>query len=72
MLQTQPLHKSDNIQYDYLKCPACKKGRLCDKPAGEKVKTRSTPDGISLDQGNWLILKCPNCSQKFAVSFTKE
>lgn len=37
MLLIQQLYKPQRLKSDYVLCPACKRGRLCDKPQGEKI-----------------------------------
>ena len=37
MLLIEQIYEHNDIASDYVKCLACKRGRLCDKPAGEKV-----------------------------------
>ncbi len=37
MLLIEQVYGQGNIKCDYVKCPACKQGRLCDKPVGEKA-----------------------------------
>lgn len=67
MLAVEQMQEHYSIPSDYVRCPACKKGRLCDKPLGEKVKV--TP--IKSDRMNWsgnrIILKCPKCAKKSAI-----
>ena len=37
MLLIEQIYEPNNIRSDYVRCPACKRGRLCDKPVGEKA-----------------------------------
>jgi hypothetical protein len=69
MIWIKQLYVDDDIQSDYVKCPSCKKGRLCDKAVGEKATT------ICVDNPKnnaSIILKCPKCGSKFLVSITPE
>lgn len=72
MLMIQQIYEPDNRKYDYVKCPACKRGRLCDKPAGDKVVAFAIESDPPSDRSSRIILKCPKCSQKFIIGFTKE
>lgn len=72
MLLIEQVHGQGNIRCDYVKCPACKRGRLCDKPVGEKAMAIAIQSDTSPKRGSQIILKCPKCAQRFAISFTKE
>lgn len=72
MLLIEQIFEQDSIQSDFVRCPACKRGRLCDRPTGEKVMAIAIRGDTSLRKSNRIILKCPKCSQKFLISFTKE
>ena len=37
MLIIEQIYESSDIKSDFVRCPSCKKGRLCDKPAGERA-----------------------------------
>ena len=65
MLLIQPFSEK-TIKSDYVKCPSCKTGRLCDKPSG--IKIRAVPiDDTSINGENKIILKCPKCASKFVI-----
>ena len=72
MLLIEQIFEQDTIQSDFVRCPACKRGRLCDRPAGEKAMAIAIHGDASLRKSSRIILKCPKCSQKFVISFTKE
>lgn len=72
MLLIERIYEPDNFRCDYVKCPACNRGRLCDKPVGEKVMAIAIQSDATHERSNRIILKCPKCSQKFLISFTKE
>ena len=71
MLLIEQIQEPNNIRSDYVKCPACKRGRLCDKPVEEKVAAIAIQDNTTAQSGR-IILKCPRCSSKILVSFTNE
>ena len=72
MLLIEQIFEQDTIPCDFVKCPACKRGRLCDRPVGEKAMAIAIAGDASIKKSNRIILKCPKCSQKFLISFTKE
>lgn len=72
MLLIEQIYEPDNIPSDFVKCPACKRGRLCDKPVGEKVMPIAIQGSPTHQRGNRIFLKCPKCAQTFIISFTKE
>lgn len=72
MLLIEQVYGQGNIKSDYVKCPACKQGRLCDKPVGEKAMVIAVQGDSHRQRSNGVILKCHKCSQKFIISFTKE
>lgn len=72
VLLIEQIYEPDNIRCDYVKCPACKRGRLCDKPVGEKAMAIAIQGDTPPKRSSRIILKCPKCSQKFVISFTKE
>ncbi len=72
MLLIEQVSEKNEIKSDYVKCPTCKRGRLCDKAIGDKVSVTA----IDTDHSNWtstkIILKCPKCSNRFYLHITKE
>ncbi len=60
----------DNKKTDYVKCPICNSGRLCDKPVAEKVTVVAANDSVR--DNNGIILKCPKCKQKVIINISKE
>ena len=72
MLLIEQIYDPNNIRSDYVRCPACKRGRLCDKPVGEKAMAIAIQGDTAKTRNSRIILKCPRCSQKFVISFTKE
>lgn len=68
MLLVNELYNEKTITSDYVRCPYCNKGRLCDKPVDLKVlskKTESTLDKTEV----FVILKCHKCGRKSTVQF---
>lgn len=70
MLMIEQIYEPANLKSDFVKCPACKRGRLCDKPVEERVMAIAIIP--KSDRRNRIILKCPSCTQKFIITFTKE
>lgn len=64
MIQISKIEDDDNTRYDFVKCPKCGKGRLCDKPKGAKVSILQI-DGKGLDH---VIIKCPICGSRYLIS----
>lgn len=50
--------------YDFVICPTCKRGRLCDKPCVSIVSL----EHISRNDNEHVILKCPKCGSRFVIS----
>lgn len=72
MLIIEQIYESSDIKSDFVRCPSCKKGRLCDKPAGERATVIALkPDHIGRTSSK-IILKCPKCGQKFMIHLPKE
>ena len=65
MLFIRPLILPDLLRRNYVRCPICKRGRLCDCPAGEQVKVQEFHDNAPR---TGVILKCPKCSNLFFIS----
>lgn len=72
MLLIEQIYEPDNLKCDYVKCPVCKRGRLCDKPVGEKVMAIAVSGETRQRTGTRIILKCPKCAQKFIVTVPTE
>ena len=72
MLFIEQVYEKSNIKSDYVRCPSCKRGRLCDKPIGEKATVIALKSGHSERTSSRIILKCPKCSQKFIIHLSKE
>lgn len=72
MLFIEQVYEKSNIKSDYVRCPSCKRGRLCDKPIGEKATVIALKPGHSERTSSSIILKCPKCSQKFIIHLSKE
>lgn len=72
MLMIEQIYEPANLKSDFVKCPACKRGRLCDKPIEERVMAIAITGTPKSDRRNRIILKCPSCTQKFIITFTKE
>lgn len=64
MIRICKLEKGADITYDYVRCPSCGKGRLCDKPRGTKVAVLRI-EGMVLDH---VVIKCPKCSALYLVA----
>ncbi|MCH5273425.1 MAG: hypothetical protein J1E35_07105 [Lachnospiraceae bacterium] len=71
MLVIEQFHENPDTQSDYVRCPACKKGRLCDKPAGDKAAV-AIKVTVPVKKNSRIILKCPKCSQKFLIYLSKD
>ena len=72
MLLIEYIFDPNTMKSDHVKCPACRRGRLCDKPIEEKAMTIAIQGNFLRKQNNGIILKCPKCSKQFLISFTKE
>ena len=72
MLLIEQIYEPSDVTSDYVKCLACKHGRLCDKPVGEKVMAIAIRGDIPKSNAHRIILKCPKCGQKFLLSFPSE
>ena len=72
MLIIEQIYESSDIKSDYVRCPSCKKGRLCDKPAGERATVIALkPDHVGRTSSK-IILKCPKCGHRFMIHLPKE
>lgn len=71
MLIVEQINDKSAMLSNYVRCPLCKRGRLCDKPTHIKVKTivgrfiRDCKESVS------VIVKCPSCGQKFNIHLSK-
>ena len=68
MLLIERIYETNNLKIDYVRCPVCKQGRLCDKPVGDKVMVIAVSEGTGHQTGNRIILKCPKCGQRFIIT----
>jgi len=68
MLLVKQLKNEEVITSDYVRCPCCTKGRLCDKPVGLKVSTEEMKPRLD-NTGVFVILKCHKCGRKSTVQF---
>lgn len=72
MLWIEQIHEDSDLDSDYVRCPSCKKGRLCDKPVGDKVIAIAIRDTTPSNKSSRIILKCPKCSGKFLVHLSQD
>lgn len=69
MLLIRQLYYPQRLKSDYVLCPACKRGRLCDKLQGENIAVLSLSGNTEVPGSfHGLILKCPRCAQRFIIS----
>ena len=52
---------------DYVRCPSCKSGRLCDKTLGVQIRAVPITDSSLNKDDPGIILKCPKCGKKFEI-----
>ncbi len=71
MVLIEQVYEDTDIESDCVRCPLCKRGRLCDKPKGEKAFAISVKKGQEQEPKNSIILKCPKCSHKFLIYISK-
>lgn len=69
MLLLQPVSENSAFKSEYVKCPSCKRGRLCDKPSKENVTSKMVLSNQQCGTSSCIILKCPKCGQKFFLYF---
>ena len=70
MLVVERAEKRNAVEFEYLRCPVCKTGRLCDKSTGETVLTVSNDRDLhSLPR---IIVKCPKCASKISIGYIEE
>ena len=72
MIFIQQVYEDVDIKSEYVRCPFCKRGRLCDKPKGDIATVIALKTDHQEKTGSKIILKCPKCSQKFLIHFSKE
>lgn len=71
MLLVEQISEKNTLLSNCIRCPLCKRGRLCDKPNHIRVKTivgrfiRNSNETVS------VIVKCPSCGQKFNIHLSK-
>ena len=64
---------SENVAaIDYVRCPSCKSGRLCDKTLGVQIRAVPVTDASLNRSVPRLILKCPKCGKKFSIQLDKK
>ena len=59
----------NNTKYDYVFCPKCGRGRLCDKPHDTKVNISQIHKN---EVSEHIVVKCPKCSSRYLISATDE
>ena len=72
MILIEKVYEDVDIRSEYVRCPSCKRGRLCDKPKGEVATVIALKTDYQGGTGSKIILKCPKCSQKFLIHLSKE
>ena len=72
MLLIEQIYETNDLKSDYVRCPVCKQGRLCDKPVGDKVMVIAVSEEHGHQAGSRIILKCPKCGQRFFVTIPIE
>ena len=72
MLLIEQIYETSNLKIDYVRCPVCKQGRLCDKPVGDKVMVIAVSEEPRHQTGSRIILKCPKCAQRFFITIPIE
>ena len=64
MIKISKIDDEGYIRYDFVICPSCGKGRLCDKPKGARVNILHI-DKTGLDH---VVVKCPKCGSRYLIS----
>jgi len=44
-----------------IKCPKCKRGRVCDVSFASKIRLTHSMQNIVNNDGNGIFIKCPKC-----------
>ena len=71
MLLIEQIYETNGLKSDYVKCPVCKQGRLCDKPMGDKVMVIAVSEGTGHQTGNRIILNVPNADSDLSLQYQK-
>ena len=66
------IYDDATLDTDYVRCPLCGKGRLCDKPKSHKVTIYDKCIDKNAEKEGFIVLKCPKCSVKSIIQFTRE
>ena len=69
MIMVSIITDEDNTKYDYVLCPKCGRGRLCDKPQGIKATILELHGNNCLEH---IVVKCPKCSVRYLISATED
>lgn len=64
MIKISKVEDDDCTKYDFVTCPRCGKGRLCDKPKDTRVSI------LQIDEKglNHVVVKCPKCGSRYLIS----
>lgn len=57
MLLIEQIYETNGLKSDYVKCPVCKQGRLCDKPMGDKVMVIAVSEGTGHQTGKKRLIR---------------
>ena len=57
MLLIEQIYETNGLKSDYVKCPVCKQGRLCDKPMGDKVMVIAVSEGAGNQTGSFFDIQ---------------
>lgn len=60
------------IASDFVRCPCCKTGRICDKPLGSRIRAVPQGDTPICSNGSTVILKCPKCGRIFRIQLNNQ
>lgn len=53
---------------DFVICPICGKGRLCDKSPNTQIQSIKNTIKIFQKANDCIVLKCPKCAHLFLLS----